>query len=158
MSAKFDEDVHNSLVAIAFTRIRRDPLTDWRTHGLTEPRQRYYIPSATRCAGIIKMVLTFFNQLDSTSSYRYNGNHYAQFVLCNRRLDSIYSMLQPFSKVLLVCEMISLKKKCLWYTIPQGATKSEKAIFSIKVRDLGVIWKHLLLNCLLFPVCIVNCQ
>ena len=39
MSAKFDEDVHNSLVAIAFTRIGRDArtggLTDGRTDGTT---------------------------------------------------------------------------------------------------------------------------
>ena len=40
MSAKFDEDVHNSLVAIAFTRIRcdalADGLTDWLTNGRTD--------------------------------------------------------------------------------------------------------------------------
>ena len=35
MSAKFDEDVHNSLVAIPFTRIRRDTLTDAQTDGTT---------------------------------------------------------------------------------------------------------------------------
>ena len=35
MSAKFDEDVHNSLVAIVFTRIRHDALTDARTDGTT---------------------------------------------------------------------------------------------------------------------------
>ena len=36
MSAKFDEDVHNSLVAIAFTRIRRDAWTDWLTDARTD--------------------------------------------------------------------------------------------------------------------------
>ena len=41
MFAKFDEDVHNSLVAIAFTRIRPDALTDWLTDGRTEPQRRY---------------------------------------------------------------------------------------------------------------------
>ena len=30
MSGKFDEDVHNSLVALAITRIRRDALTHAR--------------------------------------------------------------------------------------------------------------------------------
>ena len=33
MFVKFDEDVHNSLVAIAFTRIRRDTLKDAQTDG-----------------------------------------------------------------------------------------------------------------------------
>ena len=36
MSAKFDEDVNNSLAAIVFTRIRRDARTDWRTHARTD--------------------------------------------------------------------------------------------------------------------------
>ena len=37
MSAKLAEDVHNSLVAIAFTRIRRDALTvDWLTDRPTD--------------------------------------------------------------------------------------------------------------------------
>ena len=31
MTVKFDEDLHNSLVAIAFTRVWRDALTDWLT-------------------------------------------------------------------------------------------------------------------------------
>ena len=39
MSAKFDEDVHKGIVAIAFTRARRDArtdgLTDARTDGTT---------------------------------------------------------------------------------------------------------------------------
>ena len=35
MSVKFDEDVHNSLVFIVFTRIRCDALTDWLTDGRT---------------------------------------------------------------------------------------------------------------------------
>ena len=35
MSAKFDEVVNNSLVAIVFTRIRRDARTDARTDGTT---------------------------------------------------------------------------------------------------------------------------
>ena len=37
MSVKFDEDVHNSLVAIVFTRIRRDALTDGTTAALLYP-------------------------------------------------------------------------------------------------------------------------
>ena len=36
MSAKFDEDVNNSLVAIVFTRIRRDARTDWLTDARTD--------------------------------------------------------------------------------------------------------------------------
>ena len=36
MSAKFDEYVHNSLVAIAFTKIRRDARTDWLTDARTD--------------------------------------------------------------------------------------------------------------------------
>ena len=43
MSAKFDEEAHNGLVSIVFTRSKCD------TH--TEPQQRYYIPSATHCVG-----------------------------------------------------------------------------------------------------------
>ena len=45
MSAKFDEQAHNGLVCIA--------RTDGRNHARTEPQKRYYIPTATRCAGII---------------------------------------------------------------------------------------------------------
>ena len=37
MSAKFDEDVHNSLVAIAFTRIRLDGLMEVTTATLLYP-------------------------------------------------------------------------------------------------------------------------
>ena len=36
MSAKFDEDVNNSLVAIVFTRIRCDARTDWLTDARTD--------------------------------------------------------------------------------------------------------------------------
>ena len=36
MSAKFDEDVHNSLVAMAFTKIRPDARTDWLTDARTD--------------------------------------------------------------------------------------------------------------------------
>ena len=36
MSAKFDEDMHNNLVAIVFTRIRRDAHMDGRTEGHTD--------------------------------------------------------------------------------------------------------------------------
>ena len=36
MSAKFDEDIHNNLVAIVFTRIRRDARTNGRTDGCTD--------------------------------------------------------------------------------------------------------------------------
>ena len=43
MYAKFDKEICNGLVSIVFTR---------STHGRTEPQQRYYIPTATRCAGI----------------------------------------------------------------------------------------------------------
>ena len=35
MSGKFDEDMHNNLVAILFTRIRRDARMDGRTDGTT---------------------------------------------------------------------------------------------------------------------------
>ena len=35
MFAEFDEDVHNSLVAIAFTKIRHDARTDWCMYGTT---------------------------------------------------------------------------------------------------------------------------
>ena len=49
MSAKFDEEEHYGSVFIVFTRSKRDG----NTHARTEPQQRYYIPSATRCAGII---------------------------------------------------------------------------------------------------------
>ena len=52
MSAKFDEDVNNSLVAIVFTRIRHDTQTDCLTDWRMEPWQHYYIPSAMRCVGI----------------------------------------------------------------------------------------------------------
>ena len=55
MSTKFDEAVHNSIVAIAFTRIRHDA-----THGLTQPWQLYYIPFATCCTGIIMTINSTF--------------------------------------------------------------------------------------------------
>ena len=47
MSAKFDEAAHNGLLFIVFTMPKRDGHTD----GRTEPPQRYYIPSGTRCTG-----------------------------------------------------------------------------------------------------------
>ena len=52
MSAKFDKEICNGLVSIVFTRSTHGR-TEPRTHGRTEPQQRYYIPTATRCAGII---------------------------------------------------------------------------------------------------------
>ena len=51
MSAKFDKEICNGLVSIVFTRSTHGR-TEPRTHGRTEPQQRYYIPTATRCAGI----------------------------------------------------------------------------------------------------------
>ena len=51
MSTKFDEEAYNDLVSIVFTRSKRDG----HTHGRTEPQQRYYIPSATRCARIMRI-------------------------------------------------------------------------------------------------------
>ena len=48
MSAKFDKETRNGVVSIVFTRS-----THGQTDGTTEPQQRYYIPTATRCAGII---------------------------------------------------------------------------------------------------------
>ena len=52
MSAKFDKETCNGVVSIVFTR-STDGRTDRRTHTHTEPQQRYYIPTATHCAGII---------------------------------------------------------------------------------------------------------
>ena len=40
--------------------------TEPRTHGRTEPQQRYYIPTATRCAGIIN---DYANVFDSNELY-----------------------------------------------------------------------------------------
>ena len=37
-----------------------DGRTDGTTHGRTEPQQRYYIPTATRCAGITSIKLAPF--------------------------------------------------------------------------------------------------
>ena len=48
MSVKFDKEAHNGLLSIVFKRSKHDGHTDRRT----EPQQRYYIPSATRCTGI----------------------------------------------------------------------------------------------------------
>ena len=53
MYAKFDKEICNGLVSIVFTRSTHGR-TEPRTHGRTEPQQRYYIPTATRCAGITK--------------------------------------------------------------------------------------------------------
>ena len=53
MSAKFDKETCNGVVSIVFTRSTDG--THGRTHTHTEPQQRYYIPSATRCAGIINI-------------------------------------------------------------------------------------------------------
>ena len=47
MSAKFDKETRNDVVSIVFTRS-----THGRTHTRTEPQQRYYIITATRCAGV----------------------------------------------------------------------------------------------------------
>ena len=47
MSAKFDKETCNGVVSIMFTRSMHG-----QTDGTTEPQQRYYIPNATRCAGI----------------------------------------------------------------------------------------------------------
>ena len=55
MSAKLDEEAHNGLVSIVFTRTTHRR-THTHTHTGTEPQQRYYIPTATRCAGIIKPI------------------------------------------------------------------------------------------------------
>ena len=50
MSAKFDKEICNGLVSIVFTRFSHG-----RKDARTEPQKRYYIPTATRCAGIIKV-------------------------------------------------------------------------------------------------------
>ena len=47
MSAKFDKEICNGLVSIVFTRFSHG-----RKDARTEPQKRYYIPTATRCAGI----------------------------------------------------------------------------------------------------------
>ena len=47
MSAKFDKETSNGLVSMVFTRS-----TNGQTDRRTEPQQRYYIPTATFCAGI----------------------------------------------------------------------------------------------------------
>ena len=55
MSAKFDKEICNGVVSIVFTRSlhgRTEPRTHACTDRRTEPQQRYYIPNATRCAGI----------------------------------------------------------------------------------------------------------
>ena len=62
MSAKFDKEICNGLVSIVFTRSTHGR-TEPRTHGRTEPQQRYYIPTATRCAGIK-------NNCPKTASYK----------------------------------------------------------------------------------------
>ena len=49
MSAKFDKEICNGLVSIVFTRFSHG-----RKDARTEPQKRYYIPTATRCAGIMK--------------------------------------------------------------------------------------------------------
>ena len=57
MSVNFDEEAHNGLLSIMFTRSKRDG----HTHGRTEQQQRYYVPSATRCAGgVTTLLLTYF--------------------------------------------------------------------------------------------------
>ena len=56
MSAKLDKETCNGSFSIVFTTSmpgRTDAHT--HTHTLTEPQQRYYIPTATRCAGIISV-------------------------------------------------------------------------------------------------------
>ena len=52
MSAKFDKETCNGVVSIMFTRSMHGQMD-----GTTEPQQRYYIPTATRCAGIMKYVI-----------------------------------------------------------------------------------------------------
>ena len=58
MSTKFDKETCNGVVSIVFTRS-----TDGRSHGQTyththtDPQQRYYIPNATCCAGIITTLI-----------------------------------------------------------------------------------------------------
>ena len=49
-SAKFDKETCNGVVSIVFTR-SMDGRTEGRTDTRTEPQQRYYIPTATHCAG-----------------------------------------------------------------------------------------------------------
>ena len=65
MSTKFDEKTSNGVVFIVFTRSmhgQTDGTTHGRTDGRTEPQQRYYIPTATRCAGITNCMLLGTNQ------------------------------------------------------------------------------------------------
>ena len=54
LSAKFDKETSNGLVSIVFTRS-----THGQTDGTTEPQQRYYIPTATRCAGNALVCIRF---------------------------------------------------------------------------------------------------
>ena len=62
MSDKFDEETFKGVVSIVFTR-SMDGHTDGRTHARMEPQQRYYIPTATRCAGITRSLSTLFSLL-----------------------------------------------------------------------------------------------
>ena len=54
MSAKFDEEAHNDIVSIVYTMSMHG-----RTEALKGPQQRYYIPSAMRCAGLTRSNLKF---------------------------------------------------------------------------------------------------
>ena len=47
MSAKFDKETSNGVASMVLTRF-----THGQNNGRMEPQQRYYIPTATRCAGI----------------------------------------------------------------------------------------------------------
>ena len=52
-SIKFDKVTSNGLVSILFTRSMHGRTDGW-TDARTEPQQRYYIPTATRCTGVKK--------------------------------------------------------------------------------------------------------
>ena len=65
MYAKFDKEICNGVVSIVFTRSTHGR-TEPRTHGRTEPQQRYYIPTATRCAGI-----KIYNPRKFTDGFQY---------------------------------------------------------------------------------------
>ena len=67
---KFDKDTWNAAVSIVFTRSRCDGHTDAHT----EPRKRYYIPVATRCAGIINIVSTLHHFLNVCTVAFYSAN------------------------------------------------------------------------------------
>ena len=56
MSAKFDEDAHNSISLYLFLKVQ-EWCKDGRTGGHTKSQKHFYIPPATYWAGIINDML-----------------------------------------------------------------------------------------------------